>query len=336
VSDPHYHNYKPHSTLVNGVNSRLLDVDNAMAAAAKLGDEKKCDIAVVTGDIFHERGRIRPSVFNRAYNRIGKMRSEYPVVLGIGNHDMEDFKLGASSIDTFESLGSVYVMGGSEGYSTLNLRGIKILGIQYFHKTEDFKETYEKALKQFPDVDILMIHQGIDDFGHKGMPKTKITAKYLQSKTDAWIVCGHYHSPNTSGKVVNVGAPLQHTFGDEGIDRGCWIIDTDEDKATFYKLDVTPKFKTVRNKAEAKDVDCCFVRVVAKTPRTAKTLEKAAKAAGARTVAVQIDKDYKPAHSKTVAISSRPQNMIADFCKLEPKFAPHETQIINMYEKVCL
>jgi DNA repair exonuclease SbcCD nuclease subunit len=339
LSDPHYHNYKPHSTLVDGVNSRLIDVDAAMESAMELGRENGVDLFTVSGDVFHERGRIRPSVFNRAYSRFRKMAEIAPVVLDIGNHDMEDFKLGASSIDTFESIGGVYVLGGTEGYSRIEIRGLKILGIQYFHKTEEFKEVYEKALSEFLDSDIILMHQGVDDFNHDiGMPDTKLTAEYLSSLTGAWIFCGHYHTPESKGKVVNVGAPLQHTFGDEGKDRGCWITDTDECLTTFHCIE-SPRFVTVNKKADIvkKGVGSngSFVRVIAKTPRTAKTLEKACFDAGAKTVTVMVDKNYTTAHEKTVAISKSPTKMIGDFCDINGRFTPHKVEILKLYEKVC-
>lgn len=336
ISDLHYHNYKSHSVLENGINSRCKHVDMAVEAAMRLCKDMEVDLFTCTGDVFHERGRIRPSVFNMAFNRFKQMAQVAPIAIDIGNHDMEDFRLGASSVDTFESIDRCYVFGGSDGYSRLDVRGIGIIGIQYFHKTDDFKRVFEEAIGKWGNPDIVMIHQGIDDFDHHGIPETKITCEYLRSVTSSWVLSGHYHSPQSDGKIINVGAPLQHSFGDEGIERGCWVIDTDADKATFHPLDVTPKFVTVQSKTDISNgVDGSFVRVVAKTPRTAKTLEKAAQAAGALSVATYVDKEYTTAHQQTVAISTNPKKMVSDFCDLVPKFKPKKDDIVSMWERVC-
>jgi len=269
------------------------------------------------------------------HHRLTEMSKVCPVILSIGNHDMEDSTLGASSIDTFDAIPGVYVMGGTAGYSMLEIRDMRILGVQYFHKTEDFKRAFEAGLAEYPNPDVVMMHQGIDDFNGTGMPDTKLTCEYIKSKTDAWVLCGHYHFPNRNGKIINVGAPLQHTFGDEGSERGCWTIDTDGG-AKFYPLNVTPKFKTIRDKGDIKDVAGCFVRIIAKTLRSANALQKAAEDAGALFSKAVIDKEYTTAHAATVKATSDPKMMIGDFCKLVPRLEPHTDKIVAMWERVCL
>jgi len=341
ISDPHYHGYKQNATMVDGVNSRLLDVDKAMTEAQELGKKLKVDAFAITGDVFHERGRIRPSVFNIAYRRLTRMAEVAPIIMSIGNHDMEAFNLCASSIDTFESINGCFVTGGSSGYSHIRLRDTKILGVQYFHKVDDFKNALEAGIESCKvtlgsSPDVILIHQGIDDFDKTGVITTDLTTKYLTSVTDAIVLCGHYHSPGQKDKVVTVGAPLQHNFGDEGDDRGCWLIDTEAQTAEFHKLVSAPKFVTVRSKADVKKgVSGSFVRVISNSPRTADTLEKAAQACGALCVSTIVDKEYTTAHEKTVAISSSPKKMMSDYIKLMPKYNPYESQIVEMWEKVC-
>jgi len=84
-----------------------------------------------------------------------------------------------------------------------------------------------------------MIHQGIDNFDPTGVLKTGLTAKWLEDHSQALILCGHYHNMMQAGRVINVGALVQHRASDEGQQRGCWVIGNAKDvaSATFHSIE---------------------------------------------------------------------------------------------------
>ena len=99
-----------------------------------------------------------------------------------------------------------------------------------------------------------------------------------------WSFVGHYHTPGQiHNNVVSVGAPLQHNFGDVGSNRGCWIFDEEEDKATFIQNNTSPRFYDIvytDNKLQIKggdkelDYDNDFFRVKVSGEDLPKEVEK--------------------------------------------------------------
>lgn len=341
VSDIHFHTYKAHSKLIDGVNSRLLQQIAAWKQAVALGLEHGCGLMLVCGDVFEVRGNIRPTVFNPVSALIVEaLSSGLSIAVIPGNHDMENLGVGESSVDSWR-----YLRGSHRGRrkrclvfrepSLHRIGGRKILGIPYMHDPSEFKETFASLSARFKP-DITMIHQGVDNFNRNGeYPATGITAEWLEANNPGLTVVGHYHRPgmSESGRVLNAGALTQHRFSDEGSERGCWVLDGS--KAQFIPIE-GPKFITL-----GKDVptgpEChgAFVRIRSKTQKDAESIRKKVEAAGALSVSVQIEREFKTSHEKTIAIST-PRTMMSEYLDLVEKYHGRKDAIMDLFDKVCL
>jgi len=341
VSDIQFHTYKAHSKLIDGVNSRLLDQINAWRQAVAVGLQEGCRLFLIPGDVFEVRGNIKPSVFNRVTALLMEtMAQGFDVGIIAGNHDMEHFEAGESAIDSWSYLRT----GSGADFKECTvfkrpglheLGGYKVLGIPYIHDTDTFRETF-KRLSELTLPEITMIHQGVDNFNSDGAyPVTGLTAEWLEAHNPGIILCGHYHRPGLSqgGRVVNVGALVQHRFSDEGSDRGCWIVS--EESKRFVKIE-SPLFVTVNSRTHI-GPDCrgAFVRIRATSSKEAETLRKQAEEEGALSVVVEIEKEFKTAHDKTISMTS-PRKMLAEYLEMIEKYKDRKTKIIDLFDRVCL
>lgn len=339
ISDIQFHAYKAHSRLINGVNSRLLDQMDAWRQAVSLGRERGCRLLLVPGDVFEVRGSIKPSIFNRVTTLIVEtLKQGFDIAVIPGNHDMEHLEAGESAVDSWDhlSVGSearackVFKAPGAADFG-----GYRVLGIPYMHDVEAFKETF-KRISASESPDITMIHQGLDNFNtHDASPRTGLTAEWLEDNNTGIIVCGHYHWPgiSTGGRVVNVGALVQHRFSDEGSERGCWVLESDGFK--FFGIE-SPRFITVtRARRIGRECRGSIVRIRASSVREAERLRKKVEEAGALSVTVEIEKEFTSAHEKTVAITS-PRAMLGEYLDIMEKYKHRKEDILKLFDRICL
>jgi DNA repair exonuclease SbcCD nuclease subunit len=334
ISDPHFHNYKQHSKMVGGENSRLLHVVSAWRQAVEIAKAEGCELILVCGDIFHVRGNIRPSVYNVVSRLIANALQFADVVMIPGNHDMENYRGGETAIDSFKHItgtGRCHVLDFDNDNVVID--GQRIVGIPYIHDPLDFKETYANLVTVF-EPDITMIHQGIDDFGAAGIPETKITAKWLMKLNSGVIFSGHYHSPQFVDRVINVGAPLQHSFGDEVSERGCWVHS--EGGAEFRPISGTPRFVTITKSGKGLEsqVKGNIVRIKAKDIKAGERLRAKVEEAGACSVVVQIDKEFTSVHEETIKLSTS-RAMLAEFLHKIEKYKDKADDILTIYDEIC-
>ena len=335
IGDIHFHNYKNHSQLYeNGMNSRLADGLDVFSQAHSLAVKTGCKLMCVTGDVFHVRGVVKPSVFNevaKAFSRV--VRSGIDVVVIAGNHDFENFNYGTVSI---EGLG--YIRHGKNGVyvatepTAFDLHGYNILGIPYVHDIDSFKAKYEELSKRC-NPDITLIHQGIDEI-MPDVPREGVTVEYLETHNKGFIFAGHYHFPLHKARVINVGAPYQQSFNDESVAMGCWTCGG-AGALEFHELKA-PKFLTVKEKL--KDWGTLkgnIVRVIGKKAATVETLVQAAKDAGAISVVAQLEKEFKSVHDTPIKIST-PEKMLSEYIDMQEKYKPHKEKLMNLFEKVCV
>ena len=340
ISDIQFHAYKQYSRLVGGRNSRLLDIQGAWEYAIDAAVSNDCGVILIPGDVFEIRGALKPSVFNQVTALMqDAIDRGFEIVAIPGNHDMEHYEGGDTAIDTWSFLSPNITMENRctvlKSADIIERGGYRIAGIPYIHDIEKFKKTFLDISESDPDV--TMIHQGVDDFDATGILKTGITAQWLADNNQGIILCGHYHDAKRLGRVVNVGALVQHRHSDEGQERGAWVIPNvqDPDKIEFYPIQ-GPRFITVDSKA-AINGNCkdSFVRVKAKNMKEAEKLKKLAADAGALGVSVQIEREFVTAHDKTVQLST-PRNMLGEYLDIVPKFGPKKAEILNLFDKVCL
>jgi len=92
ISDTHNHNWSVFSsTLPTGVNSRLQHILDETWRAAVTVKERGGDTIIHTGDIFHVRGSVAPSVLNPTVELYGRIYNDLGlnIYLLAGNHDLE-------------------------------------------------------------------------------------------------------------------------------------------------------------------------------------------------------------------------------------------------------
>ncbi len=351
LSDIQFHSYKAHSKIIDGVNSRLLQQMEAWRAAVRVGMEHGCGLMLIPGDVFEVRGSIKPSVFNRVTALVMDALSRGLSIAVIpGNHDMEHLDAGVSAVDSWDYLKA----GSGDGAAVCRVfkvpgaweaGGRKVLGIPYMNDVEAFKEVFAR-LSAAEKPDITMIHQGIDNFNWNGMyPFEGLTAEWLEENNPGIILSGHYHRPgrSTGGRVINVGALVQHRFSDEGSERGCWVLEDDDIR--FFPI-AGPRFITIAGSDHRIGSDRigsdrigseyagAFVRIRSKQAGEAEQLRKKAEAAGAVSVVVEIEKEFTTAHEKTITITS-PRDMIREYLDMMPKYKPHKEDILELFNRIC-
>lgn len=337
ISDLHFHNYKPHSEIIEGVNSRLLDVAGAVRAAYEIGVKDGCELCLVAGDVFHVRGSVRPSVLSFVVELFAELAMEIPTIIIPGNHDIENYSGGATAIDTLDLLDGVNVVAEPD---MITINGQDIIAIPYIHKMDDFRETFQrlsKSKKHASPETITLIHQGIDAFASDGMPETGLTPEWLMTYNDGWVFSGHYHTPSNRGNVVNIGAVCHHTFGDVGENRGCYVFDI-ESKTPIYQslIKAAPSFVDVTSDTylDETPIKDNIIRIRAKSKAEATRLAKAVKDFNPKSYVVQLEKDFKTAHEKAIKVG-KPFAMLSEYIDISRKFTPHKKAILDLYEEVC-
>ena len=329
MADIHAHNYQNHAVIdENGMNSRLSTIINAMDEALDVAFEERCEAILIAGDIFHVRGSIKPAVYNAVFKQIGNMAAHIPVYLISGNHDMEA-RSGHSALEPFGAidgctlLDNVYVFVGDDKAP------IKIAGIPYYKDIDEFK----KQLDRYKDADIIMMHQGIDDFRPTAsIPETTITVSYLRSITDAIIVSGHYHKVMKAQNVLSPGSIIQHHFGDEGDDKGCWVIDTDTKDMKFFNL-TYPEFVTVDKSERDNDYSGHIVRVRITDNDNIEEIKN--RIGDCIELQIEVVKSYQSVHEKTVTIGE-PYDMLSEYIDCVEMYKPKKAMLMKQFAKVCL
>ncbi len=246
MSDQHCHDWTAYSHIdANGINNRLNQILNQMRRAYRIFDEeckkiKQKGIIIFGGDLFHTRGKLKPSVLNPTYAAIKELQEEYDYQLYIiaGNHDLEDI--------TANKIGN--------GMQCLQ----DIKGVNVITEIADIRFEDGEKLALFPwynDLNILLkdmrryanpettafIHAPINGV-IKGIPDHGLETKVLAELGYKRVWAGHYHKHATfmDDKVGSIGALTHQTWGDIGTLSG-FVIEYEDG---YYKHieDEAPKF----------------------------------------------------------------------------------------------
>jgi len=332
TADWHFHAYKAHSTMRDGMNSRLADIRDTWMSAVEIGISEGCEIMTVSGDLFHVRGQLRPSVINVVQSLVRRViEAGMEVVVIPGNHDMESYQGGDTAVDFLSAIEGVHNL---DGGGIVNVAGLKIAGIPYQHIISDFIERAKYLVGEKPDI--CLIHQGVDDFKpSETMPDFGLTLGMVREIFgEIPVFCGHYHNHKVARNIVNIGAPLQHTFGDEGQDRGVVVFDTEKALSTFHPISRSPKFVTVEDES-TKWMKGDFVRIKAYDIKIGEKMAlHAAKTAG--DVVVVCRKEFKVDESRAVLEPGPVLDMLTQYIAATPELAEHGPSMIEMYNEVCL
>jgi DNA repair exonuclease SbcCD nuclease subunit len=243
------------------------------------------------GDLFEKRGKLDVELFNLVYQIFAEKKTRKvfkDIIMLPGNHDLATKETDTlrSSIFAFNELPHVTVIKEPQtiGHLTeFNSKNIEDADRVYLHFVPfyDDQAQHITALKDIQSstkkdgFHILCTHAELRG-GRMGVTKSKkgISAKQMGVKNFDLILLGHFHQHQTiAGKIVYVGAPLQHKFSDVGERRGFILLNEKKKTWRHVPLKGLPKFKLTDNlKAAIKNDSKHFVRY---TPKNEKDYRKA-------------------------------------------------------------
>lgn len=233
-SDTHNHGWHAFSTILpTGINSRLQTIlDETWRLALEI-KKKGGDTLYHTGDLFHVRGNIAPSVLNPTLDVYRRIIEELGLKVRIlaGNHDLEgrDAHRVTSAITALEGVGCEIVN------ETTFFGDDRVVMIPWIQDTTSLKAAIRKAVD---DINgsmhsdrhsdwTLMIHAPVDGV-IAGLPAHGITDKDLADYGFKYVFCGHYHHFKDFGNgVYSVGASTHQTWSDLKSKAGFLIVSDD-------------------------------------------------------------------------------------------------------------
>lgn len=257
-SDLHAHIYKDFDTHsdVSG-SSRLDNIVNTLVYIREYCNENGIDTILFGGDLFHIRARVSTVVMNSMYDTIKTFWEKYQIeiIMIPGNHDDTDNSdLPNHSLHTFKDIEGVTVV---DTLSTVTLKdGTPVVCVRYSKNATMIKDFIQSLDAQdFDKTPILLGHLGING-GYVGKGSYAMAdafeVKDLRPAIFKYIILGHYHRSQYLGDnphVLYTGAPIQHSFSDEGEDKGFYVLDTSKRWDIKFVPVPNPKFITIQDVA---------------------------------------------------------------------------------------
>jgi len=249
IGDPHWDNRKMFGrpTDIGGVNTRMYYVSQAMRWIADQLPEDVHHVAIL-GDITHQHGRLTPPVLREVSLTLDYfMERGFDVGLLSGNHDQD--ATGNSIIPAFgdENDGRcVETFPGTQqwyyGYR------FPVYGISYGDREQTLtglRKIAEECETGKKGAVVFMHHHfdGAKHGNHEFQPPGGLTASDIPDCVKA-IFCGHYHMRHrVDPRVMYVGAPMQHDFGEASYRPNYMILhyDEEEDFVSYTSYEVPPK-----------------------------------------------------------------------------------------------
>lgn len=245
TSDIHFHAWDQFSTVEEcGTNSRLgILLDEFLKAYKFAADTYDTKRAFCAGDIFHQRGKIAPSVLNPVNDCFSTIKREFKIETRVipGNHDLEtneacgigdmtrairDIEVASYTVPTFTNLED----------------GNRVIMIPWQATTEQLLAQMRRITASRIDLNKadLIIHAPLDGV-LRGVPSHGLTPKVLLDACPARrIFCGHYHNHiGFDDRVYSIGALTHQTWGDIGTKAGYLMVF--EDRVEHFETDA-PKF----------------------------------------------------------------------------------------------
>ncbi len=228
-SDQHCHAWSSFSTVgPDGVNSRLRTILNEIRRSADVLVARGGDRMFLAGDLFHQRGEIKPSVFNPTVETFKTIQDEYPdlAIHAIpGNHDLEG-KEASSLGNAMQALGTI------DRFSvdtSIELHG-DVIVIPWYQDLNELRKHLASQAAGMRGAGLLektdvIIHAPVNDV-IKGIPNHGLEASELAAYGFRRVFAGHYHDHKVmeGGKVISVGATGHQTWSDPGTKAGFLLV----------------------------------------------------------------------------------------------------------------
>ena len=242
MSDLHLHGWSAFSKPIESdlvrpgelINSRL---DGLLREVQRCGLEVRAaggDTVFITGDLFHVRGSVAPSVLNPTLDTF-----RYLADLGIrffiipGNHDLEgkhSSRVG-SAVTALESIEGVTVI-----HEPTWIPEYAVAMIPWFEDVQQLKQVAADLIAEnagsAPEgvTTSLMIHAPVDGV-ILGLPDHGLSPAELGRLGYGRVYSGHYHAhkvfphADIPDAVISVGAIAHHTWNDVGTQAGFLLVD---------------------------------------------------------------------------------------------------------------
>jgi DNA repair exonuclease SbcCD nuclease subunit len=218
-SDQHAHAWSQFSSIdTDGVNSRLRiilnEIDRAGSTVALAGG----DTLIGAGDLFHQRGEIKPSVFNPTIAQFQSHNGRWKDVLIPGNHDLEgkDATTLGNAMQALDALPSC----------TVCMEPTLVEGaVWVFPWYADLDVLRAEMIKRADPTKDAIIHAPVNGV-IKGIPDHGLEAAELAAMGYRRVFSGHYHDHKVmeGGKVISIGATTHQTWSDPGTAAGFILV----------------------------------------------------------------------------------------------------------------
>lgn len=188
---------------------------------------------MIAGDLFHVRGSIKPSVFNKVVDFFNK-NPEINYVILAGNHDLEtkDATKETSALTPLGELVNVSVVNEPTNLGISFLPWIESIQIDDIKNAFDFSQTYASRKD-------LILHapiSGVFDHIPDGLSPDELAKLPFRR-----VFSGHFHSyKQLNEKVYSIGSIAQFTFGDKDNKTGFLVVYPEK---VFRFESNQPKFK---------------------------------------------------------------------------------------------
>jgi len=244
MSDQHCHDWSQFAeTNAEGENSRLMHILDEMETAYNTLISQGGNTAVFAGDLFHVRGRVKPSVLNPVVERLKKIHASGKVKTYAipGNHDLE----GSSTNTLGNAMQVLSLIDGFEVITSATYIGdIQCVIIPWEVSLPELTTILTRYASSFPHTDAI-IHAPMNHV-IQGIPNTALDPDDLAKLGYNRVFAGHYHNHKEfcGGKVYSIGALTHQTWGDVHSKSGYMLVWPN--KVTHIR-DCAPKFVDISN-----------------------------------------------------------------------------------------
>ena len=256
ISDTHCHNWSTFSEVGSDyVNNRLQIILNEILRAATEVKKSGGEYLIHTGDLFHVRGSVSPSVLNPTLETFRKIidMGIKPIIL-CGNHDAE-FRITTdvgSAISSLRAIGCEVI----NEPTTMFVSDENFVFIPWEADTDEFMEAIYNQVGDGIGSFTLFCHVALDGVFARLSPKSIVDHKKLLEMYPniKFIFAGHLHNHKKIGhNCYSVGAIAQHNWGESDSKAGFLIVDSEKKKVTF-RASRAPKFVELTPDIELEDI----------------------------------------------------------------------------------
>lgn len=236
ISDVHFHAFSFGSYInAEGINSRLQQtIDEFERAAEVLRKQGGKDI-IITGDLFHERGSIKPKVFNPVHAMFVRLSEKGHQVWAIpGNHDLETevADVDGNCFSSFESIPGWKIFYRAEIWPMEDNKIAAFLpwneaGIDHYLDVIGLGQKNGST----KNIETIFCHVGLSNVV-TGVKSTTDADQFLKVKGLKYAFAGHFHNFKRfdlndgfqQSTVFSVGASGHQSFKDVGSQAGFLIV----------------------------------------------------------------------------------------------------------------